>query len=144
MRPTSSIKRHLPALIGILFMPTGAFAGTLTAPADSLTVTTDSLPAAGTFAADSLTTDTASIIPPTATPDTTALDTTAIGLRSDSLLRQVPFNEKRFIPNPQRALWLSRRDSPWAALTLPTEWQAECSLYSCWESLRCSSSYRLS
>lgn len=88
-------------------MPTGAFAGTLTAPADSLKVTTDSLPAAGTFAADSLTADTASIIPPTATPDTTALDTTAIGLRSDSLLRQVPFNEKRFIPNPQRALWLS-------------------------------------
>lgn len=36
------------------------------------------------------------------------MDSTAIGLKSDSLLRHTPsFMEKRFIPNPQRALWLS-------------------------------------
>ena len=52
----------------------------------------DSLPSAGTL------TDTTA----------TALDSTAVGLKSDSLLRHTPpFMEKRFIPNPQRALWLS-------------------------------------
>ena len=52
----------------------------------------DSLPPAGTL------TDTTA----------TALDSTVIGLKSDSLLLHTPpFMEKRFIPNPQRALWLS-------------------------------------
>ena len=36
-----------------------------------------------------------------------ALDSTAIGQQSDSLLRKLPLTEKRFIPDPQRALWLS-------------------------------------
>ena len=39
--------------------------------------------------------------------DTMALDTTSIGMTSDSLLRKLPVMEKIFIPNPQRALWLS-------------------------------------
>lgn len=37
----------------------------------------------------------------------TALDSTEIGLKSDSIIRTLPSLEKRFIPNPQRALWLS-------------------------------------
>lgn len=37
----------------------------------------------------------------------TALDSTAIGAQSDSLLQQIAIKKERFIPNPQRALWLS-------------------------------------
>lgn len=43
----------------------------------------------------------------TVTTDITALDSTAIGEKSDSLLRDIGRQQKRFIPNPQRALWLS-------------------------------------
>lgn len=39
--------------------------------------------------------------------DTIALDTTAIGVKSDSLLQTMTYHRERFIPNPQRALWLS-------------------------------------
>lgn len=35
------------------------------------------------------------------------LDTTAIGMQSDSLLQVMPRPRERFVPNPQRALWLS-------------------------------------
>lgn len=52
------------------------------------------------------------IVSPFATADSTitdaaVLDTSAIGAASDSLLRTVPRPKERFIPNPQRALWLS-------------------------------------
>ncbi len=40
-------------------------------------------------------------------PAVAVLDSTSIGLQADSLLRQAPFIRKQFIPNPQRALWLS-------------------------------------
>lgn len=46
----------------------------------------------------------------TESPENTAsvaLDSTAIGLQSDSLLQLTAFPKERFIPNPQRALWLS-------------------------------------
>ena len=39
--------------------------------------------------------------------DITVLDSTAIGMKSDSILSKLPPLENRFIPNPQRALWLS-------------------------------------
>lgn len=52
------------------------------------------------------------IVSPFAAPDSTAedaamLDTTAIGAKSDSLLQTIPRPRERFVPNPQRALWLS-------------------------------------
>lgn len=46
-------------------------------------------------------------VPDILLPSLTALDSTAIGQKSDSLLRNTPFMKERFIPNPQRALWLS-------------------------------------
>lgn len=39
--------------------------------------------------------------------DTIVIDTTSIGLKSDSLLSKFPITQKRFVPNSQRALWLS-------------------------------------
>ena len=68
---------------------------------DSIRTVRDSL---STLAADSL-----PAAHDTIPPGVTALDSTAIGLQSDSLLRKaVPsIMKERFIPNPQRALWLS-------------------------------------
>jgi hypothetical protein len=94
--------------------------------ADSIPAAHDSVPTAVPLLADTLAVTAKDSVPPVITEtsptpgdslppagtltDTTAtaLDSTAIGLKSDSLLRHTPsFMEKRFIPNPQRALWLS-------------------------------------
>ena len=71
------------------------------APADSLHATADSIAAAMPPH------DTIQAPVPDSTAMAVALDTTAIGQQSDSLLRNLPLTEKRFIPDPQRALWLS-------------------------------------
>ena len=71
--------------------------------ADSIVAAQDSLQAQLPAAADSLAAGTDSLAAQPA-----ALDTMAIGLKSDSLLQHTqPFDQKRFIPDPQRALWLS-------------------------------------
>ena len=67
-------------------LPDDTLAMTATLPDDTLTMATDS----------------------STIPQATALDSTSIGEMSDSLLRNAPpLMEKRFIPDPQRALWLS-------------------------------------
>lgn len=71
--------------------------------ADSIAAAQDSLQAQLPAAADSLAAGIDSLAAQPA-----ALDTMAIGLKSDSLLQHTqPFDQKRFIPDPQRALWLS-------------------------------------
>lgn len=62
---------------------------------------TDSVPAS------TLLQDTTRHALPDSTATAVALDTTAIGQQSDSLLKALPLTEKRFVPDPQRALWLS-------------------------------------
>lgn len=74
------------------------------------TVTTAATDTITAFLPDTITvaaTQTDSNAVTVAAPDTVLLDTMAIGLKSDSLLQHIPRAEKRFIPNPQRALWLS-------------------------------------
>ncbi len=120
--------RHSLILPGILSMHGGMLSvwGQTSPAADSIPAVHDSVPTAVPSPADTsavadvdsirpATTGTSpthgGILPPAGTPaDTTAtaLDSTAIGMESDSLLRHTSsFMEKRFIPNPQRALWLS-------------------------------------
>ena len=42
-----------------------------------------------------------------AVADTVLLDTTGIALQADTVLQRLPRATQRFVPNPQRALWLS-------------------------------------
>lgn len=77
--------------------------------ADTLTVQTDSV---GVPEARSDSLSAPEAVSPIAMSDSTArevtaLDSTAIGAQSDSLLHTMDFTRKRFVPNPQRALWLS-------------------------------------
>ena len=128
MKCIKLLYRHSLILLGILFMHGGMSSvwGQTSPAADSIPAAHDSVPTAVPLLADTLAVTAKDSIPPviTETPPTlgdslppagtladtaaTALDSTAIGLKSDSLLRHTPsFMEKRFIPNPQRALWLS-------------------------------------
>ena len=128
MKCIKLLYRHSLILLGILFMHGGMSSvwGQTSPVADSIPAVHDSVPTAVPLLADTLAVTAKDSIPPviTETPPTpgdslpsagtltdttaTALDSTAIGLKSDSLLCHTPsFMEKRFIPNPQRALWLS-------------------------------------
>ena len=85
MKCIKLLYRHSLILLGILFMHGGMSSvwGQTSPAADSIPAVHDSVPTAVPLLA-------------------------AIGLKSDSLLCHTPsFMEKRFIPNPQRALWLS-------------------------------------
>lgn len=94
-------------LYGFLFLPCGmtsVWGRTAASPADTTAVP------AGVLRADSIAEVPALL--PDSTADSTnfppvALDTTAIGEKSDSLLRTVMLPRERFVPNPTRALWLS-------------------------------------
>lgn len=128
MKCIKPLYRHPLILLGILLMHSGMLSvwGQTPLTADSIPAARDSVSTTASLHTDTLAVTPKGTIPPviTETPpapgngspstgtlaDTTvtALDSTAIGLKSDSLLRHTPpFMEKRFIPNPQRALWLS-------------------------------------
>ena len=128
MKCIKLLYHHSLILLGILFMHGGVSSVWGQAPltADSRPAVHDSASTAVSLLTDTLAVTAKDSIPPVITEtsptpgdslpsagtltDTTAtaLDSTAVGLKSDSLLRHTPpFMEKRFIPNPQRALWLS-------------------------------------
>ena len=80
------------------------------AVASSLTsAVEDSLQHADSLASQAMAADTLRLKADTDSVPASALlqDTTAIGMQSDSLLKALPLTEKRFVPDPQRALWLS-------------------------------------
>jgi len=100
------IYRYLAILSGMLFMHGGMSVawGNPCLRTDSIYTTADSLQTASPIPGDSLMINTDNVSLSAAT----ALDTTGIGMKSDSLLLHTPpFMEKHFVPNPQRALWLS-------------------------------------
>lgn len=111
------MKRHcltykiLSILSVALFMPDGMSSVWCRTPrtADTLAVQADSAGIPATHPDSLQASETVSPLPAPlrAETDTMALDTTAIGAKSDSLLSTMEISRKRFIPNPQRALWLS-------------------------------------
>ena len=109
LRPTAAIARTTHGLAAdtipaIPLQPATPAADTIPAiPLHPDTPAADTIPAIplqpATPAADTILNE--------AVADTVLLDTTGIALQADTVLQRLPRATQRFVPNPQRALWLS-------------------------------------